>query len=171
MPTNDDRVVSLRRLILLLGLVVVVLLIALQAQATYLFSDTTDSVEAVRKASGLDLPSLPQLKRWPDTDTGAETSITLFLAPTTAVIPATQPAEAITDPKLEIPVSLTAVVVTSDDRRALLEIGSDRKVVLVREGTLAEGWKVVKIEPDLVTLERGTVQKALYFGDALPDGH
>lgn len=164
---NEGRVVSLPRLTLLLALLVAILLPVVQVQATYLFSRQPGSTKVTQKAPDLQLPELPQLKRWPATEAN-DGAIDLFLAPVTTTLPAAR-SETVIEPSTEMPIVLTAVAASSENRRALLEVGSKREVISAREGTLVGGWKVIEIEPDQVTLERGTTRKVLFFSDILSD--
>lgn len=171
MGPNDGRILSMRKLGLLLGTLCAFLLLALYLQTTYLFSEPSDLIAMNGKSADLELPEIPKRVGWPVFDTSRGTQISLFVVPARAAQPVVQASIPAEDSAIEVMISLTAVIVTPSERRALLEVGADRRVVPAQEGTLTEGWRVTSIEPDQITLERGASRRTLYLGDAVPDGH
>lgn len=57
--------------------------------------------------------------------------------------------------------NLSGVIITSDQRLALIEIQRGRKIKRLREGEKLNGWVVASIQADQVTLKRGNDKKVL----------
>lgn len=170
MAASDGRILSFRKLTLALCLAAALLLAALYVQAAYLFAPPTRITAAANKTTDLMLPQLPHLTRWPLLDPSTDADIDLFVASAIATAPVVQQAPQASDPADEAPISLTAVVVTAAERRALIEVGTARELVSAREGTLIQGWQIILIESDQVTFERGDARKVIYLRDIVVGG-
>lgn len=168
MTADDGRALSLRRLALLLGGVCSLVLLGVYVEAKHLFADPAGPDATSGRTVELELPQIPRYVPWPAFDASRDAGIGLFAMPARAVQAPAQTQTPPDAPAIEAPMDLVAVLVRPDERRALVRIGTDKKVVPVIAGTLVAGWKVIAIETDQVTLERGSARKALYLSDVTP---
>jgi hypothetical protein len=65
---------------------------------------------------------------------------------------------------------LTGVIISPDERAALMERPGRRDIVRVAEGEVIDGWKVSSIGPDRVVLHNGEVEEILVLRDSVKLG-
>lgn len=72
-----------------------------------------------------------------------------------------QPAARKTKRRQQGRVVLTGVIINGDDRLALLREPGGGSVALLRAGGSVEGWELVEINPESVTMNNGSVTEEL----------
>ena len=64
-------------------------------------------------------------------------------------------------PDSDVTFTLKGIMIDEDVRIALFRAKSNKKILRLREGDKIEGWTLVRIERDSVSLARGAIEKVL----------